>query len=50
MAELPSLLSPPEVCEALLRLKFGPWVICHVVANQPDSFLDGEEEIAVMFC
>lgn len=42
MAELPMLLSPPEVCEALLRLKYGPWIICHVVVNQPDSFNDGK--------
>ncbi len=40
MAELPLLLSPPEVAEALLRLKYGPTIICHVVANQPDSFHD----------
>ena len=38
MAELPSLLSPPEVAEALLRLKYGPYIICHIVANQPDCF------------
>jgi len=42
MAELPALLVPTEVCEALLRLKYGPWIICHVVANQPDCFLDGK--------
>ena len=35
----------PEVCEALLRLKYGPWIICHVVANQPDSFLDGKSDL-----
>lgn len=43
MAELPSLLVPHDVAEALLRLKFGPTVICHIVANQPDSFTDGKE-------
>ena len=42
MAELPNLLSPPEVAEALLRLKYGPEIICHMVANQPDSFMDGK--------
>ena len=41
MAELPNLLAPPEVAEALLRLKYGPQIICHMVANQPDSFNDG---------
>ena len=40
MAELPGLLSPPEVAEALLRLKYGPTIICHIVVNQPDSFHD----------
>ena len=38
LAELPILLHPTEVCEALLRLKHGPEMICHVVANQSDSF------------
>ena len=38
LAELPILLQPTEVCEALLRLKHGPEMICHVVANQSDSF------------
>ena len=42
MAELPNLLAPSEVAEALLRLKFGPQIICHMVANQPDSFNDGK--------
>ena len=42
MAELPNLLSPPEVAEALLRLKYGPYIICHIVANQPDCFSQGK--------
>ena len=46
MAELPNLLPPPEVAEALLRLKFGPEIICHIVANQPDSSRDGENSNA----
>ena len=41
MAELPNLLSPPEVAEALLRLRYGPYIICHIVANQPDCFSEG---------
>ena len=41
MAELPNLLSPSEVAEALLRLKYGPYIICHIVANQPDCFSEG---------
>ena len=39
LAELPALLHPTDVCEALLRLKHGPEMICQVVANQSDSFL-----------
>merc|ERR1719221_1892420 len=39
LAELPALLHPTDVCEALLRLKYGPEMICQVVANQSDSFL-----------
>lgn len=42
MAELPNLLPPADVAEALLRLKYGPEIICHIVANQPDSFRDGD--------
>jgi integrator complex subunit 2 len=42
MAELPNLLPPTEVAEALLRIKFGPEIICHIVANLPDSFKDGK--------
>ena len=42
MAELPNLLAPADVAEALLRLKYGPEIICHMVANQPDTFSDGE--------
>ena len=38
MAELPNLLSPAEVAEALLMVKHGPDIICHVVANQPEIF------------
>ena len=38
LAELPVLLNPTDVCEALLKLKYGPEMICHVVANQSDSF------------
>ena len=41
MAELPNLLSPSDVAEALLRLKYGPYIICHIVANQPDCFSEG---------
>ncbi|KAK2149074.1 hypothetical protein LSH36_469g02035 [Paralvinella palmiformis] len=37
-AELPSLLPVTEVAEALLHVENGPWLLCRVVANVPDSF------------
>ncbi|KAL9980911.1 hypothetical protein ACROYT_G009553 [Oculina patagonica] len=37
-AELPSLLSLNQLAEALLRVKHGPWLLCQLVANAPDSF------------
>lgn len=37
-AELPSLLAPNQLAEALLRVKHGPWLLCRLVANAPDSF------------
>lgn len=40
-AELPSLLSPNQLAEALLRVKHGPWLLCRLVANAPDSFEQG---------
>ena len=30
LAELPALLHPTDVCEALLRLRHGPEMICQV--------------------
>lgn len=37
-AELPSLLALNQLAEALLRVKQGPWLLCRLVANAPDSF------------
>ncbi|XP_077996243.1 integrator complex subunit 2-like [Glandiceps talaboti] len=37
-AELPSLLPMPMTAEALLRVKSGPWLLCRLIANVPDSF------------
>ncbi|KAJ7373791.1 Integrator complex subunit 2 [Desmophyllum pertusum] len=37
-AELPSLLALNQLAEALLRVKHGPWLLCRLVANAPDSF------------
>ena len=50
MAELPNLLSPSEVAEALLRLKYGPYIICHIVANQPDCFSEGNISTLCSIC
>ncbi|CAL8102119.1 unnamed protein product [Orchesella dallaii] len=40
LVELPSVLSLVDVCEALLHVKYGPWIICRLVANLPDSFTE----------
>lgn len=37
-SELPYLLNAPEVSEALLHLRFGPWILCKIVVNNPDCF------------
>ena len=41
-AELPSLLALNQLAEALLRVKHGPWLLCQLVANAPDSFEQGK--------
>jgi integrator complex subunit 2 len=41
LAELPALLNISEVAESLLHVRFGPWIICRLVANVPDSFKEG---------
>lgn len=41
-AELPSLLALNQLAEALLRVKQGPWLLCRLVANAPDSFEQGD--------
>ena len=40
--ELPSLMHVNEVAEALLHVKNGAWLLCRLVANIPDSFLEGK--------
>ena len=44
-AELPSLLALNQLAEALLRVKHGPWLLCRLVANAPDSFEQGAVSI-----
>jgi hypothetical protein len=40
-----------EKQEDYIRLKFGPDIICHIVANQPDCFFDGEiSSLLAYFC
>ena len=36
--ELPSLLIIPELAEVLLRVKYGPELLCILVVNNPQSF------------
>lgn len=38
LAELPDLLSIPNICETLLHIKHGPEIICWIIANNPDTF------------
>jgi len=39
--ELPGLLAISEVAEALMYVPNGPWLLCRLVANSPDSFKQG---------
>ena len=43
LAELPALLPPAEVAEALLHVTNGPVLISRMVANQPDCFREGRK-------
>ena len=47
-AELPHLLPMTQVAEALLRVKNGPWLLCRLVANNPDCFLDVCDQIILL--
>ncbi|CAG7720553.1 unnamed protein product [Allacma fusca] len=40
LVELPNLLSICDVCEAMLHVQHGPWIICRLVANMPDAFTE----------
>lgn len=40
LSELPELLSIPEIAETLLHVKRGPEIICWIVANSPDLFME----------
>lgn len=46
-AELPSLLALNQLAEALLRVKHGPWLLCQLVANAPNSFEQGKSYINI---
>ncbi|WAR02639.1 INT2-like protein, partial [Mya arenaria] len=37
-SELPGLLPMGDVAEALMYVPNGPWLLCRLVANSPDSF------------
>lgn len=43
-AELPGLLSISDVAEALMYVPNGPWLLCRLVANSPDSFKQGKDK------
>lgn len=38
IAELPSCLQLPDICEALLQVRHGSYLICRLVVNSPDIF------------
>ncbi len=40
--ELPDLLPLKDVTEALLKVKYGPWLLCRLVGNTPDCFEQGK--------
>ena len=40
--ELPTMLPPVQLAEALLRLHNGPQLLSYVVANLPDVFDQGQ--------
>ena len=39
--ELPDLLPLKDTIEALLRVKYGPWLLCRLIGNAPDCFEQG---------
>ena len=39
--ELPDLLPLKDIVEALLRVRYGPWLLCRLVGNAPDCFEQG---------
>ena len=39
--ELPFLFSITELAEVLLRVKYGPLVLCNLLVNNPDYFQIG---------
>lgn len=43
--ELPALLPLPEVAQALLHVANGPWLLCRLVANAPESYDEGRQLI-----
>lgn len=47
LAELPALLPPAEVAEALLHVTNGPVLIARMVANQPDCFREGKNQMKI---
>ena len=48
LAELPALLTIQDVVETLLHVKFGPAVICWILANAPDYFWEGNSLLSLI--
>lgn len=48
LAELPNLLNICDIVEVLLHVNKGPIIISWVVANMPDTLLDGKMRINII--
>lgn len=48
LAELPTILNVQSIVETLLHVNNGPFIICRVVANFPDSFRESKYFIFVI--
>lgn len=48
LAELPNLLNICDIVEVLLHVNKGPIIISWVVANMPDTLLDGKMRINIV--
>lgn len=49
LAELPNLLNICDIVEVLLHVNKGPIIISWVVANMPDTLLDGKMNSNIIY-